>query len=118
MKQTVLNPDYSLIEKRPTWGYVSTPELAKILSVSLQSINNFLLRGKICAPEPNPRFKGNRNWWNIARLRSQLESRPEEEIHWEWIRQNLPAEANEFKSIAQAQFLVKHCYKILGVERP
>lgn len=121
MKVNNIKPQYAQanwqpFEKRPTWGYVSVQELGQVLNISPQSVHNRIGRGTLPATEKKPGFRGNKGFYQIARIRSYLESRPEDDIHWEWIHRFIPNET--FERITQAQFLVKHCHTLLGVEKP
>lgn len=119
-KENLLNhfaADWSLIERRPTWGYISVQEASQILNISPQSVHNNISRGYLPKLERKTNFRGNKGFFQIARLRSYLEQRPVDDIHWEWIRQMLP-DYYPFTAISQAQLVVKICYEQLGVEKP
>lgn len=107
--------DWSKFKNRATWSYVSSRELSEIMGVSLQSINNWKMRYLL--PEPVTSFKGNKNYYKISAIRAMLEDRSEDDIHWEWIRQKIPC-GEDMDSIGQAQFVLKSCWRSLGLEKP
>jgi hypothetical protein len=102
-------------ERRPTWSVVTSPELARALGVSLQTLANWRLRGILPPPEPRKRGGGNKNRYRISRIRAWLENRPEEDIHWEWLRNFIEY---ELRSLGEADQFIRSTYKILGVEKP
>lgn len=102
-------------ERRPTWGYVSVQEVARILNISPQSVHNWVGRGQLPPLEKKPGFRGNKRFFQIARLRSFLEGQEVDDIHWEWINTHLNEPGIE--RITQAQTFVKCCHKLLGVEK-
>lgn len=114
-RTTGIKANWSAFERRPTWSLVSSVELARILGVHLQTINNWKLRGILPSPEPQKRGAGNRNWYRISKIRSWLETRSEEDIHWSWIKQNI---GYSFSSLKEADQLLRSAYKILEVEKP
>jgi hypothetical protein len=106
--------NWQAFERRPTWSCVGSRELAEVLGVHLQTISNWKIRGLLPAPVPNPRPVGNRNHYRIGAVRAWLESRPEDEIHWEWIRRHM---GEGFVSIPQAQLVAQICYKEFNIEQ-
>ncbi len=89
------------------------------LEVSLQTINNWKMRGLI-KPEPPSRYlpAGNRNYYRISKIRSWLESRPEDEIHWEWVhRWILSRTPGIIERLSQAEWLVASIPHHYGVEK-
>lgn len=103
-------------ERRPTWGYVSVQELAQVLNISPQSVHNWIGRGILPKAEKKPKFRGNKGFFQIARIRAFLEGRSEDSIHWEWI--NTYINEAGIERIGQAQTYVKYCHDLLGVEKP
>jgi hypothetical protein len=112
---TVITANWQPFEKRAPWSYISAREAAQLLGISPQSVHNKVGRWQLPPLEKKPGFRGNKKFFQICKLKSFLEGRPEEEIYSEWISQTFPGEK---MNLAQAQFTVKHCYKILGLERP
>lgn len=106
--------DWSLVEKRPTWGCVSSMELSKILNVPFTSIGNWALRGLLIEPEPRRKGQGNKNLYKISKIRAWLESRPENEIHWEFIINHMD---EQFKSIESAITCADRHWRVFKVER-
>lgn len=115
IKPDQIRADWSTFERRPTWSMVSSVELAQILGVHLQTINNWKLRGILPTPEPQKRGAGNRNWYRISKIRSWLENRPEADIHWSWIAQHI---GQKFSSVKEADQVIRSCYRIFEVEKP
>lgn len=104
--------DYDL---RPTWSVISSRELSQILSVSLQTINNWHIRGILPSPVSHPKLKGNKNYFRISSIKSWLENRPEDEIHWEWVKNHIPF---EIEKLSQAVYVAQHAFREIGIERP
>lgn len=106
--------DWSSVEKRSTWGSVTSMELSKILGVSLQSINNWHVRGYLPPPELRRRGHGNKNRWMISKLQLWLYGIPEDDTHWKWINEHM---SDEFESIEQAMWNSKRYWRAFGIER-
>lgn len=106
--------DWSSVEKRPTWGTVTSMELSRIFGVSLQSINNWRIRGHLPEPEPRRRGQGNKNSWKISRIKNWLYGTPEEDTHWEFINTHM---AKGFKSIEQAIWNAERYWRAYKIER-
>jgi len=106
--------DWSMFEKRPTWGTISSMELSKILNVPFTYIGNWALRGLLIEPETRRKGQGNKNLYKISKIRSWLESRPENEIHWEFIKTHM---AEEFKSIESAVTCADRHWRVFNIER-
>ena len=107
--------NWSSVEKRPTWATVTSRELADILGVSLQSINNWQVRGHLPAPEPRRRGLGNKNRYRISTIINWLTNTPEDQIHWQFINEHM---AEGFKSIEQAVWNAERYWKAYGIEKP
>lgn len=60
-------------EDHVPWSVVSSMELAKILGVHLQTINNWHIRGILPAPIEHPSLLGNKNYYRISAIKSWLE---------------------------------------------
>lgn len=112
-----LQADWSSFLRRPTWSTVSSFELATVLGVHLQTINNWKIRGYLPPQVIHPKLKGNKNYYRISSIRSLLENRPEEEIHWEWAKLTL-SEFMPIPTLGQVEFVVNGAYKFLNVEKP
>ena len=106
--------NWSIVEKRPTWGTVTTAELSVILGVSITNLNQWKLRGKLPEPEPRKRGKGNKNRWRISVIRSWLEDRDAFDIDEEFMNTHLKG---IFPTINHAKHYVKYHWYKLGVER-
>lgn len=115
MKAASIKANWEHLERRPTWGYASVQDVAKALQISPQSVHNWVGRGHLPPLQKKPGYKGNKRFFEISKIRSFLEGRSEEDIHFEWINRIFPGEK---MTLAQAQYTVKICYKIIGVERP
>lgn len=118
MKEQTIQANWKPFERRPTWSYASVQEIAKVLNISPQSVHNRIGRGQLPEPDENPQARGNKSWFRISKVRACLEDRPEEEIHWEWVRKAMPEYAGQFKSIGQAQYLIGVAYDLFGIEKP
>lgn len=114
MKKENINFNWQPFERRPTWSVVTSAELAQVLNVHLQTINNWKIRGILPSPVSSPKLKGNKNYFRISSIRSWLEQRPEEQIHREWIHEYL---IEGIETLQQAEYLVKNAHKALNVER-
>jgi len=77
-------------------------------------INNWRIRGHLPEPEPRQKGKGNKNRWKISVIRSWLESRPENKIHWEFINNHM---AEGFESIEQAMENAKKYWRAFDIEK-
>ena len=87
MNPQAIKPDWGSIEKRSPADHVTSAELAKVLGVALQSVNNWKLRGLLPKTESNSRtLRGNKNYYKISKIRAWLEGRTEDEINREWLR--------------------------------
>lgn len=83
-----LEADWSEYDKRSPLKYVTSAELAKILGVHLQTINNWTTR-KIIHPAPKAertKLRGNKNYFKICTFRAWLEGKSEEEVMLDWLR--------------------------------
>jgi transposase len=114
MKKPSTPPDWSQFVKRPTWASVSSRELASVFGVHLQTINNWHIRGHLPSPEARFRKQGNRNMYQIAKIRAWLENKTEDEIHWEFIRTHL---APDIKCIPSAMNYARICWEELEIEK-
>lgn len=115
VKKDAINANWQPFDRRPTWSVVSSAELAQILGVHLQTINNWKVRNILPAPVKDIRLKGNKNYFRISEIRAWLENRPEVDIHWEWIKSHIPY---DIETPDQAEFVVRKVYRFLGVEKP
>ena len=106
--------DWSSLEKRPSWGMVTSAELAIVFGVPLTSINNWLVRGHLPEPEPRRRGLGNKNRWVLSRIKEWLYGTPEDEIHWVFINEHM---AEGFESIEQAMWNAERYWRAYGVDR-
>lgn len=104
-------------ERRPVWCSVTSRELAVILNVSLQTINNWKMRSILPECEPSDAHKGNVNHYRISKIRAWLEERDSEEIEWEWIDEFIKPNP-PFADLEQAYYVVKVCHNVYGVEKP
>jgi hypothetical protein len=114
MTQNTMNITWKSVEKRPTWYTVTSRELADILGVNLQTINNWLVRGKLPAPELRRKGKGNKNRYKISVIKEWLYGTPEDETHWSFINEHM---SEGFKSIEQAIWNADKYWKAYGVEK-
>lgn len=51
-------------------SHVTSQELADRLEQNLQTINNWKLRGFLPKPTEGPNFRGNKNYYNVDKLRN------------------------------------------------
>lgn len=113
----LIKANWSLTEKRAPWDLITSPELASILNVHLQTVANWRIRGILPPPEPaTKRLKGNVVRYRISAIRAWIEGSGEEQIIWDWIHERIPD--HNFKTIDQAKWLVQHCYKLMHFEKP
>ncbi len=113
-EEIAANADWLSLEKRPSWGTVTTRELADILGVSHQNLSNWHLRGHLPEPEPRRKGQGNKNRWMISKIKNWLYGTPENETHWKFINTHM---AEGFESIEQAIWNAKLYWKAYGVEK-
>jgi hypothetical protein len=106
--------DWRLLEKRCPWTTLTSIELSKVLGVTIVDVNNWNIRGHLPEPEPRRKGKGNKNRWKISVIRSWLESRPEDDIHWEFINSHM---AEGFQSIEQAKENAKKHWRAFDIEK-
>jgi hypothetical protein len=119
MKMKSITPNWKPFERRPTWSVVTSRELAQVLGVSLQTINNWKMRFILPEPEPHSgELIGNRNYYKISKIRSWLENRPEDEIHWEWVHRWISPLSEGIERLGQADFLVTSIPHFFSVEKP
>jgi phage terminase Nu1 subunit (DNA packaging protein) len=109
-----MNVTWQSVEKRPTWYTVTSRELANILGVNLQTINNWLVRGKLPAPEPRVRGKSNKNRYKISVIKKWLCDTPEDKTHWEFINTHM---AEDFESIEQAMWNAERYWRAFEIEQ-
>ena len=87
MNPQAIKPNWGSVEKRSPTEHITSAELAKVLGVHLQTINNWKLRELLPKPESNSRtLRGNKNYYRISKIRGWLENKPEDEINREWLR--------------------------------
>ena len=110
-----VKPQWDEIDKHAPWSHVSSRELSKLLNVSLNTINNYKMRD-IIVPVEQSRFKGNRNYYNVAYIRAWLESKSEEEITWTWIDKHIPDYNQDI--VEPAVYFIKICYDVLDIHKP
>ena len=111
-----IKPNWEEYERTPPWSYISSRQLASVMGVHLQTISNYVCRGFLI-PEPKGKFKGNRNFFRIAYIRSLFEGKNENEIMWSWIKENMDC-GTPFKSLEQAQEVARIGWEALGIEKP
>ncbi len=114
VKKEEIKANWQIFERRPTWSVVTSAELAQVLNVHLQTINNWKIRGILPSPVTDRTLRGNKNYFRISSIRSWLENRPEPEIHWCWVHEYL---IEGIETLQQAEYLVKNAHKALNVER-
>lgn len=105
-----LHPDWSVIPERKPWEHITSAELAQVLGVHLQTINNWKIRGVLPSPsERNRKLKGNKNYFRISAIRSWLEQRHEDD----YIRDAILEETGE-ESLCDAKiaWLLSALYKV------
>lgn len=115
IKKEKLKANWQLFERRPTWSVVTSAELAQVLNVHLQTINNWKTRGILPSPISHPRLIGNKNYFRISSIRSWLENKSEREIHTEWTDTYI---FFDYESLNQAEYIVNNAYRLLNVEKP
>jgi phage terminase Nu1 subunit (DNA packaging protein) len=109
-----LNVNWSLLDKYPIWSVVSSAELALVLNVHLQTINNWKIRGVLPTPVSHSSLSGNKNYFSVVQIRSWLESNEDHVIVAAWLEKHLP----DVETLEQAKQVVKVAWKELGLFRP
>jgi hypothetical protein len=85
------NPDF------PPWGYVRTPELARICGISIQTAWNWRVRNRGPASIQD---RARRNWYRLADVQSWLEkTRSPDEIILAWIEKRFPGLCDQCGSL-------------------
>ena len=83
---TSLQANWECIGNRKPWEYVTSAELAKILGVHLQTINNWKLREVLPKPAANnPRLRGNKNYYGVDTIKAWLAGQTMEEFYTQWL---------------------------------
>jgi hypothetical protein len=114
IKEIAARANWSSVEKRPTWGTVSTKELSQILNIPMTTLGNWQVRGRLPTPEPHRRGQGNKNHYRISTIKKWLYGTPEEETHWGFINTHM---GDGFESIEQAMWNAERHWKAFGIER-
>jgi hypothetical protein len=114
-----ITPSWKPYERRPTWSIISSRELSLVLNVSLQTINNWKMRGILPEKEQSSLHlpAGNKNYYRISKIRAWLEDRPESDIHWEWARCWMSGHMDHIKTLQQLEYLVNCASDLFGVEK-
>jgi predicted DNA-binding transcriptional regulator AlpA len=119
MKKTTpqtLTANWSRIGNHAPWSLITSPMLAKVLGVHLQTISNYRIRGILPAPEPaTAKLKGNVVRYRISAILAWLEGSSEEEVTWKWIKTHIP---DPVQTIGQARSLVNACWMMMDIEKP
>ena len=115
-KPNIKQVDWTPFEKRPTWSYVTSRELAKVFGCSLQSINNWRMRELLPEPDFSPHLNGNKNHYKISSIRAWLEERKEEDIHWDWIKEHTD-DIKNFPNLKSAIETIALCWEEYDVEK-
>ncbi len=115
MKKEKIIANWSKFEKRPPWGNVTSRELSDILGVSLQTINNWNMRGFLPEPEPRKKGLGNKNRYQICKVQAIIEGKCPDDICWLWIHTHINPEP-QFESLEQAKNVARICYDVYGIE--
>lgn len=111
-----LKADWSKFERRPVWAVISSRELASVLDVSLQTINNWHVRCILPAPVKHPRLRANKNYWRIQDVRSWLNgTTPDEEARL-WLAIHGSDYGLEDIDLEQAKSFCRACWRSLGIE--
>lgn len=110
-----IQADWSRYERRAPWSVITSRELAEILGVHLQTINNWAIRGVLPLPVKHPRLRGNKNHYRISTIRAWLNGTDEDSEAWAWIDQHTPY---GFNTLEQAQEVCRTAWKVLEIERP
>ena len=113
MKKTnpsTLTADWSTISYPAPWQYITSAQLAKVLGVHLQTINNWVVRG-ILKPEPrSPQRRGNKNYFRVGAVQSWLSGESENDIVREWVKREVH---NDTITDGQITWLLLSAYKTL-----
>lgn len=128
IKPEHITADWSGFENHCPWDYISSPDLAKILGVHLQTISNYKLRRPdFPVPEPKASFnsgswhkpvRGNKCLYKISTIMNWLTGESEESIHWKFIRKHFSEKSHPFVSLDAAIRFTNKKYKQLGIKQP
>jgi Helix-turn-helix domain len=104
-----LTANWSVISLRAPWEYVTSAELAKVLGVHLQTVNNWTIRGKLKPAPRSPQRRGNKNYFLVSYLRSWLEGKNEDDLVREWVKNDV-----DYDNLTDAQinWLMATLYKV------
>lgn len=86
----------------PPWGYVSSPELAHLLGVSLQTIFNRRLRRQL---PPSVQCRSRRHYYQLADVLAQGNGSTAEQVIASWIDARFPGLLDWAKRQGQDQTL-------------
>lgn len=86
----------------PPWGYASSPELAHMLGVSLQTIFNRRLRRQL---PPSVQCRSRRHYYRLADVLAQSSGSNPEQIIIDWINSRFPGLIDWAKRQGQDQSL-------------
>lgn len=86
----------------PPWGYASSPELAHMLGVSLQTIFNRRLRRQL---PPSVQCRSRRHYYRLADILAQSSGTNPQQIIIDWINSRFPGLIDWAKRQGQDQSL-------------
>ncbi len=104
-----LTADWNAISPRAPWEHITSMELAKVLGVHLQTINNWVIRGIVIPSPPSPQRRGNKNYFSVGVLRAWLEARSEDDLVREWVKNDV---GDDNLTDAQINWLMATLHKI------
>lgn len=89
LNPTSLKANWGDIAKLSPLGYVTTAQLSKVLGVKLHLLNTWKLREILPSPETNNRsLRGNKNYYQILKIRCWLEGKTEHQVLTEWLAES------------------------------
>jgi len=112
-----IKPDWEELDRHAPWSCVSSAQLAKLLGVTVYDINRYKLLGWI-EPEPRSGFigRGNKRFYEVAKIRSLLEARTPSDITWDWVRRTLKGYKED--TLQTAISVIEKYYDIYEVHKP
>lgn len=113
-----ISANWSPYDDLPPWSVISSRELASVLGVHLQTINNWNIRDILPKPVKHCRLRGNKNYYRISSIKAWLTGENEADIVWGWAAQRLPEVANTVTSFEQLKGVIECAYELYGLKKP
>ena len=110
--------NWNCLDDLTPWSAISSRQLAVLLGVHLQTINNWNVRGLLPEPIKAPNLPRNKNFFRIVDLRSHFEGISEESVIWDWVMRVIPNETFTCPNIRQFKSYIYACHDLLNLKRP